>query len=88
MTRDEAIRTWREMLHPENGPKWSPEEWSKKAIDCYVALGMLKLDEPKSLPQKLRDFVMDTRLAQGDAMQRLGNLKDVLDAAGLRIVEK
>lgn len=47
MTRDEAIVIWRNMLHPENGPKWSAEEWSRKAIDCYVALGMLKLDESK-----------------------------------------
>lgn len=56
-------------------------------IDALEALGILKLDEPKKLPQRLRDFVMDSRLAQGDAMERLGNLQDVLADCGLQITE-
>lgn len=90
MTREEAIE-----IEFQSAVGWvshMPELEIRRAaaetIDCYVALGMIKLDEPKRLPQKLRDFVRDARLVQGGEMERLENLQAVLADAGLRIIEK
>jgi len=83
MTFEEALA-----VTIEAKKKWgggSSEAW---LINAMAALGVLKLDEPpKSLPQKLRDFIMDARLVQGGAMERLGNLHDVLKDCGLKIAE-
>lgn len=50
------------------------------AIDTLEALGMLKLDEPKSVEKKIYD------LCYGKIND--GWLKTELDKAGLKIVEK
>jgi hypothetical protein len=57
-------------------------------LDVLEAVGLLTFDAPKSLPQKLRDFIGDSRLAQGDAMERLDALPQILAECGLKIVEK
>lgn len=82
MTRDEAIKILSRIWggNPQH-------DLAIRYVDAFVALGILKLDEPRKLPQKLRDFVMDSRLAQGDAMERLGKLQDVLHDCGLKIGE-
>lgn len=82
MTRQEAVE-----VATLAKAKWgggSSEYWLVIALE---ALGVLKIDEPRELPQKLRDFVSDARLAQGGAMERLGNLQHVLADCGLKIVE-
>ena len=82
MTRAEAIKILSRIWggNPQH-------DLANSYADAFVALGILKFDEPKSLPQKLRNFIMDARLAQGDAMQRLWNLHDVLKDCGLKITD-
>jgi hypothetical protein len=82
MTKDEAE------MAAINAVGFEFSEDARRTLDILRALGMLKLDEPKSFPQKLRDFIMDARLAQGGAMERMAKLGDVLDSCGLKIVEK
>ena len=62
--------------------------WESNATWRAMIHAALLPDEPKGLPQKLRDFVTDARLAQGDAMERLGHLQHVLADCGLKITEK
>ena len=76
MTRDEAIKRFNDAADGS----FSGEAW----IDRFVALGILNLDEPKS--------VID-RLANG--MTRAGfnpftrsELKAILESEGLKLVEK
>jgi hypothetical protein len=83
MTRDEATKFIDQTLWDGHG-SLNAERW----VLIFEKLGMLKLDEPKRLPQKLRDFIRDARLVQGGEMERLENLQAVLADAGLRIIEK
>lgn len=79
MTRDQAVRIL--------VASWAPCTDAFGLVHALESLGVLKLDQPKPLPQKLRDFVMDARLAQGDAMDRLSKLQRVLDDCGLKITD-
>ncbi len=77
MTRDEAINIWRRTyIEMRDGPG----DASAKAIDGFVELGMLTLDEPTS-----------KQLAY-DALKRAGYaatlIMDELECLGLEIVKK
>jgi len=74
MTREEAIKSWSEH---------SPFSVAEKVIDGFVALGMLKLDPPKSIEHRLHDAMMD-----GNTRCSIGWLFHVLDKAGLKLTEK
>lgn len=87
MTRDEAIE-----IEMKSARSWEPfsqipaaviREAAATTIDCYVALGMLKLEEPKSPMDKF--YAITPRYFGGDVESAL--VRD-LDAAGLKIVEK
>jgi hypothetical protein len=52
-------------------------------VDAYVALGMLKLDEPKSINDRLYDQLVRTSIGHF-----YGTLLNAIDAAGLKLTEK
>lgn len=82
MTRDEAIKK-AEACFQFNVPS---QEWFFNPIRLVAALenlGMLKLDEPKSAQQKL-DEILVAYLGASD----LHSLRNEMDGAGLKIVEK
>ncbi len=76
MTREQAI----DILDRTTsvGDRISAAYW----IDIFVALGMLKLDEPKGVEQRLAEAYA------GQVSLTPTGLKCRLDAAGLKIVEK
>jgi hypothetical protein len=82
MTRDEAVKIWTETLHPKNGPKWSSEEWGAKAIEAYIALGMLKVDEPKDPPVKVFAEMTGGYLSKESAISLMAQMEE----RGLRVV--
>jgi hypothetical protein len=91
MTRGEAEAIIDRLFQNERtgAVTWQPRFADPKhLVDALVELGLLRLDQPKGLPQKMRDFVSDTRLVQGGVMERLDNLQAVLADHGLRIIEK
>lgn len=73
MTRDEAINIW-EGFHYGAG----------SVIDGFVALGMLKLDEPKGIEERLHDAMKRGGGASFSAVW----LMMALDCSGLKLVEK
>lgn len=85
MTRDEAVDAIHNAHNPGDLPgelRWdSNRRWAEKAVDGYVALGMLKLDEPKSAYEKLAD-------AMGIGRWSRNNIMSAIESAGLKIVEK
>lgn len=88
MTRDEAIEIW----HRDDGKLRSPAE----IIDAFAALGMLKLDEPKSAEERFYEIVSENLAVDSPAMREPRENKravgmifyEALTEAGLRIVEK
>jgi hypothetical protein len=80
VTRDEALKTLSEVygLSSDFLPAWA-----HKNIDSYVALGMLKLDEPKLVLDRLYDQMASTAIGHHYA-----TLLDAIDKAGLKLVEK
>lgn len=78
MTRDEAVEKFL------NAQRSFDREWSESLIDGMAAIGVLKLDEPKSALDKLVDALeheginLDLRLKFDEALWR----------AGLKIVEE
>ncbi len=81
MTRDEAIEIWRKTYC---GMKASPADVSAKAIDGFVSLGILKLDEPKSAKKMAYAAIVTAGWSVGAASETIA----ILDRAGLKIVEK
>jgi hypothetical protein len=77
MTRDEAINIFRG-VHYSNHP-----DASAKAIDGFVKLGMLKLDEPKTVHEKFCEAMNQT-----STRISLDWFFHVLDKAGLKLTEK
>lgn len=55
-------------------------------VTAFVALGMLKLDEPKSAFDKLRAAMDDLQYKENSVVWR--DITVALDVAGLKIVEK
>ena len=81
MTRDEAIRTYRGVCN------WDPSnKEAEKVINVYVALGMLKLDEPKSVEERARTVINNAVL--GNPYAHAEMILNAIKFAGLQIVEK
>jgi hypothetical protein len=78
MTRDEAIKKFETNSEHYYGTYAS--DW----VDLFIALGMLKLDEPKSAEERVRDQARceDIYDFKTELFMR------VVDHAGLKIVDK
>lgn len=91
MTREQAVSAIHAAHHPDDHDdmpgtmKWDVNRrWAEKAVNGYVALGILKLDEPENADERA------TRKAAVALDQRgwSRGFFSVLDDAGLKIVEK
>lgn len=78
MTREKALEI---MSIPPAFDTVGGEIW----IQRFVALGMLKFDEPKSAQDKFNDAF---RAMDADARKYLCNITTLIDVCGLKIVEK
>ena len=82
MTRDEAIKiaekVWFEPFPSQNVPT--------SLISVLEALGMLKLDEPKSLDARI-NYAINYEMCSNKTVQAR-EIKAALDRAGLKIVDK
>lgn len=77
MTRDEAIKG---VIEPDAG-----YDHQHAFVDSLVALGILKLDEPKSAESRFREaFSHLSKPAQCSA----DNVWEIIHNSGLQIVEK
>lgn len=76
MTRDEVIAT----IKNSYGFNGSNPHW---LCDSLVALGLVKLDEPKTCDERFQDFL---KLRGRYAMAE--EINDLLSDAGLMLVEK
>ena len=79
MTREDAIKAFDGIAQPGS---FGTNSW----IDRFVALGMLKLDEPKSLDARI-NYAINYEMCSNKTVQAR-EIKAALDRAGLRIVEK
>lgn len=91
MTRDEAIEKLdRDMiLRRATGQyrgMYAHGEDARDFVNNLVALGLLKLEEPKGLTAQQRYRLSDEMAKRGFSLSTCV-LEDVLQAAGLRIVE-
>lgn len=93
MTRDEAITAVSVVFGGTHG---GDEFWCMKFVEAVNRLGMLKLDEPKSMKGRVEELLVGKHLATC-SVKTMGaeiGLSDVdyicriLDADGLKIVEK
>ena len=80
MTRDEAIKKFAE------GHNNYQTGWAERWVDMFVSLGMLKLDEPKSLDARI-NYAINYEMCSNKTVQAR-EIKAALDRAGLKIVEK
>ena len=80
VTRDEAIEAVRKAHRLSDGTE---PDWVQHHLDAYVALGMLRLDEPKSINDRLHDQLVRTSIGHF-----YGTLLNAIDAAGLKLTEK
>jgi hypothetical protein len=78
VTRDEAIKTF----HQARGSK----HLGAGMVDAFVALGVLKLD-PEPTPDARINSTINTICLYGKNVCA-GTIKDALDKAGFKIVEK
>ena len=81
MTRDEAIAIRR---HLGSCSGLGKREFAALEVDNWVALGMLKLDEPKPTNQKLYGAMIDGGFTASIAAAAIA----IIENAGLKIVEK
>ena len=80
MTRDKAIELRMDAYHGEHRRAFASQD-----VDSYVALGMLKLDELNTTPEKMFCEILSSA-GLGGIQQRA--VIDGLYSAGLMIVEK
>jgi hypothetical protein len=93
MTRDEAVAAYIRFTY-EDLPRTAAQMRvlhvnAARRIDAYVALGMLKLDEPKSAEDRAIDILASIDSKVG--LTRFGAATAIIDllySAGLKIVEK
>jgi len=84
MTRDEAIEKFSHTRFHMMGERRS-ETW----IEMFVALGMLKLDEPKSVLRRAESALrVAIQVGSPDDPMDAMDVISCLDDAGLKIVEK
>jgi hypothetical protein len=79
MTRDEARKVIGELWKKEKTNTSSHDFY----IDMFINLGMLKLDEPAPVKDRLRDQIDKTALQYGTAV-----VWGCIEAAGLKLVDK
>lgn len=85
MTRDEAIAAVGNAIASGRETIGRDEAVLRiRIVDSLVALGILKLEEPKSLQERIEDAIGDFGIRDPIRFTVLA----ALDAAGLRIVEK
>lgn len=77
MTRDEALKIMGPIMSTSN------DSSAERALNVFVALGMVKLDEPKSPMEKLETALRMRYFKETDII----NLQDSLAKNGLEIVE-
>ena len=99
MTRDEAIKTYFAEIKKSQQDVYrdinAPPPWISGYISGLVALGILKLDEPKTIRSRLCDALEKStlsvelvdRVASGKILYP-SQLVQIMDEAGLKIVEK
>lgn len=86
MTREEAILDFQRAFFP-NGTEFSARDdrnYAIRQVDAFVALGLLKLDEPENADER-------ATLKAIAALDKRGwsrGFFSVLDDAGLKIIEK
>lgn len=63
MTKEEAINAVHKAHHPDDLPgclKWDVNRsWAEKAVNGYIALGLLKIDEPKTAAVRLLEALQE-----------------------------
>lgn len=90
MTRDEAIKAYVEKAFLRKID--TTESYREAAvsagyaIDAFVALGMLKLDEPKCASERAVDAMFSVAAYSGMLTPR--HAMEAISAAGLKIIEK
>lgn len=80
MTRDEAIETVFDLM--PGSSKTECERW----VDMFRKLGMLKVEEPKTVLQRLNDMIKDRPICDSSISGSI--IMYWVDEAGLKIVEK
>lgn len=81
MTRDEAIGTQMRVYFNQGVPSGRAEAIATDQIDSWVALGILKLDEPKSAEDELREKL-------GRDIWSANAVLYAIDQIGLKVVRK
>ena len=81
MTRDKAI----EIFGGPGGFPMLPGQTCAQWVDVFAALGMLKLDEPKSSPEALVCEVLASMQVYGSRQRQF---LDSLSSAGLKVVHR
>ncbi len=82
MTREEAIARVLQAQGLDHAPN---KHWGASFVDTLVALGMLKLDEPKSLIDRT---AYEALVSFDRNASEVRDIIDDLSRAGLKIVEK
>lgn len=82
MTRDEAIKIVNKAI--DDSKRGSAGCAGAINVDMLVSLGLLKLDEPKSMDARLQEALV----MNGFVYTSVHDYKRVIDKAGLKIVEK
>jgi len=88
MTRDEAIKIFHGAMFADEAATSAGAardlKISERAISAYIALGMLKLDDPRDeIIKRARDAILGLAREDRNSIAVLS----ALEAAGLKIVE-
>ena len=81
MTRDQAIEIYCEIYKDSSMT-------AAKAIDVMVALGILKLDEPKTATDRALEVINRNIIANGGRTFDSAGLCEIMKIADCRIVDK
>lgn len=84
MTRDEAINTFFSTMYPNSTRPIIDKQWAEQAINTYIKLGMLKVEEPTPAIDKL--FAQLSVIPLQDRTS--GVLLICLEKAGVKVVDK
>lgn len=94
MTKDEAVEIFHKITYPENtvGMPSNPHKfsadrrWSIRAVDGFIALGILKVDDPP--PRSPTERAVDAMFGYGDnGMITPRHAIEAIQKVGLKIVE-
>jgi hypothetical protein len=86
MTRDEAIQVvWKKFQRePPYSNMTVKPEWLANYVDSWIELGMLKVDEPVSMLQRMISACYKRGISGGT----INMVVDALEEAGLKVIEK